>query len=140
MKEAVSKKATKIAVSNISRVVIRDEYITTLFKLAYKKGEVLTKLRLFPWPHRVSKTIDEDLYTDGLFTWGSDDWFDLEVYTKEYIENENWYCVKNQKVYVKPSVYIYYIDGKHKEEYFDTYEEAEARFNELMTTFELKKI
>ena len=77
----------------------------------------------------------ENIYYDTL-------WLSMNnEFEESYILNRYPYlCLKGNEFYVKPSVTIVYLDGEEKNEYFDTYQEAKERYDELLNNCELVEL
>lgn len=108
--------------STIRSVSLTEGYKSDRYEVLHRKGD---KYKKFDW-HLMKKVEVE--YTDTLF------WLKYcasSVSEKEILENER-YEIKDGEVYVKPCITIYYIDGKYREKYYDTYEAALKVYNRLV--------
>ena len=125
----------KIAVTGLTRAVLIPMRKEGNFVIIHKKGEKYRKFNLkFPFWHELEYA--ENKYRDtSLFS--VNDEFD-ESYLKD--RYSSCYIFKDDGVYVKPYVNIVYLDGNEKTEYFDTYEMAEERYNELVNKCDLKEV
>ena len=124
----------KIAVSGLTRVVLLPMIKEDDFVLAHKKGEKYRKFNLkYPFWHKLEYT--ENIYRDNsLFSMNDE-------FEESYILNRYTYlCLKDNEFYVKPNVTIVYLDGKERTEYFDTYQEAKERYDELSNNCELLEV
>lgn len=124
----------KIAVTGLTRAVLIPMRKEDDFVLIHKKGEKYRKFNLkFPFWHKLEYT--ENIYRDvSLFSM-------KDEFEESYILNRYTYlCLKDNEFYVKPNVTIVYLDGKERTEYFDTYEMAEERYNELVNKCDLKEV
>jgi hypothetical protein len=64
-----------------------------------------------------------------------------DEFEESYILNRYTYlCLKDNEFYEKPRVIIVYLDGKERTEYFDTYQEAKERYDELSNNCELVEV
>lgn len=60
--------------------------------------------------------------------------------TKEEIESEGELVIRGEKVYYKPHLIIKMCDGNKYEKYFETKEELEAYYNELIKEIKIIKL
>lgn len=123
----ISTDSVKIAVSDVSRIVLSHES-ETKYELEHKKGDVSHRgfpdfWKIYYYENRVWHNT----------TWG------IFLYEDE-IYSDSRYKIVGDDIHVKAYVHIFYLDGHDRIVYFDDNEGAEMFYNTLRTKIPLTEI